>query len=90
MNFIPSGLSGELANVSWKTGCYFDTLMMPVQKFVYGGNEYRIGKNSDLASVLNSLFAQYSEFDGASALRVGVDIVVFCNSSQKEYLKRLF
>ena len=89
VNFIPSGVSEELANVSWKTGCYFDTLMMPVQKLVYEGNEYRIGKNSDLASVLNSLFAQYSEFDGASALHVGVDIVVFCNSSQKEYLKKI-
>ena len=88
VNFIPSGVSGELANVSWKTGiCFYNPSY--VHKIVYGAKEYRIGTIRDFESVLNSLFAQYSEFDGASALRVGVDIVVFCNSSQKEYLKKI-
>ena len=88
VNFIPSGLSGELANVSWKTG-FCVICPSSVHKIAYGSKEYRIGTIRDIESVLNSLFAQYSEFDGASALCVGVDVVVFCNSSQKEYLKKI-
>ena len=40
VNFIPSGLSGELANVSWKTGiCFYNPSY--VHKIVYGAKEYR-------------------------------------------------
>lgn len=67
----------ELRNTSWKSGYVVNLGGSSYVKVSYGGKELKVHDN-DVVTVLNSLFAQYTDFDGARA--VGIQDPTAANS----------
>ena len=59
----------ELSNTSWKKGYVVNMGGVSYTKVSYGGKELKVHDN-DVVTTLNSLLAQYSDFDGARAVGI--------------------
>ena len=59
----------ELSNASWKKGYVVNMGGASYTKVSYSGKELKVHDN-DVVSTLNSLLAQYSDFDGARAVAI--------------------
>lgn len=59
----------ELSNASWKKGYVVNMGGASYTKVSYGGKELKV-HDDDVVTTLNSLLAQYSDFDGARAVAI--------------------
>ena len=59
----------ELRNTSWKNGYVVNLGGSSYVKVSYGGKELKV-HDKDVVTALNSLFAQYTDFDGARAVGI--------------------
>ncbi|WP_407449755.1 hypothetical protein [Fibrobacter sp.] len=59
----------ELRNTSWKSGYVVNMSGISCTKVSYSGKELKV-HDKDVVTALNSLFAQYTDFDGARAVGI--------------------
>lgn len=59
----------ELRNTSWKSGYVVNMSGSSCTKVSYSGKELKV-HDKDVVTALNSLFAQYTDFDGARAVGI--------------------
>ena len=87
----------ELRNTSWKSGYVVNMSGISCTKVSYSGKELKV-HDKDVVTALNSLFAQYTDFDGARA--VGIQdpaaangfraiVILFGDNTKEDEVKKI-